>query len=142
MLVGGREYRNSMFNHQAHAVRKHVQRLLPLPSPPSPFGTPDQPPLIVKFDRFDRGQDLHGAEVEPPVFFALGSHASGWFQQRVVSHPTFSCQVKHGAEKLPYYTVDLHMEYAMACRKRSRKERDEEARIVWWGSNSVSHRLR
>lgn len=24
------------------------------------------------------------------------------------------------------------MEYAMACRKRSRKERDEEARILWW----------
>ena len=67
----------------------------------------------------------------PPHFLHL-AHASGWFQQRVVSHPTFSCQVKHGAEKLPYYTVDLHMEYAMACRKRSRKERDEEARIVWW----------
>eukprot|EP00752_Nemacystus_decipiens_P002143 g2042.t1 len=40
-------------------------------------------------------------------------------------------KVKHGAEKLPYYTVDLHMEYAMACRKRSRKERDEEARLLW-----------
>jgi len=39
--------------------------------------------------------------------------------------------VGHGAEKLPYYTADLHMEYAMACRKRSRKERDIEAQARW-----------
>ncbi|CAM9276018.1 unnamed protein product [Ectocarpus sp. 12 AP-2014] len=40
-------------------------------------------------------------------------------------------KVNHGAEKLPYYPAGLHMEYAMACRKRSRKERDEEARTLW-----------
>ncbi|CAN0081825.1 unnamed protein product [Scytosiphon promiscuus] len=40
-------------------------------------------------------------------------------------------KVKHGAEKLPYYTADLHMEYAMACRQRSRKERDKEAQLLW-----------
>ncbi|CAM9991018.1 unnamed protein product, partial [Ectocarpus sp. 12 AP-2014] len=40
-------------------------------------------------------------------------------------------KVNHGAEKLPYYPASLHMEYAMACRKRSRKERDEEARTLW-----------
>lgn len=40
-------------------------------------------------------------------------------------------QVNHGAEKLPYYPIDFHMEYAMACRRRSRKQRDEEAHAVW-----------
>lgn len=46
-------------------------------------------------------------------------------------HLTFS-KVNHGAEKLPYYPVDFHMEYAMACRKRSRTQRDEEAHANWW----------
>ncbi|CAM9227337.1 unnamed protein product, partial [Laminaria digitata] len=40
-------------------------------------------------------------------------------------------RVYHGAEKLPYYTVDFHMEYAMACRKRSRAQREEDAHILW-----------
>ncbi|CAN0094235.1 unnamed protein product, partial [Sphacelaria rigidula] len=36
-------------------------------------------------------------------------------------------RMMHGAEKLPYYTPEFHMDYAMACRQRDRAHRHEEA---------------
>lgn len=40
-------------------------------------------------------------------------------------------KVTHGAEKLPYYTADFHMEYAMACRQRVHAHKKEEAHALW-----------
>lgn len=39
-------------------------------------------------------------------------------------------QANHGAEKLPYYTANFHMEYGMACKLRGGNLRDEEARAL------------
>lgn len=41
-----------------------------------------------------------------------------------------SLQINHGADKLPYYTANFHMEYAMACKLRRGNLRDEETRAL------------
>ena len=92
---------------------------------------------------------MHDTQYTPPpspphllLFFhslsALACHlrCTGLFQWRALCAPCPASlarpqKVYHGAEKLPYYTVDFHMEYAMACRKRSRAQREEDAHILW-----------
>ncbi|CAM9563321.1 unnamed protein product, partial [Choristocarpus tenellus] len=39
------------------------------------------------------------------------------------SHGT---KIRHGAERLPYYTADMHMNYGLFCQKRQKKRKAEE----------------